>query len=193
MDKSIFELIDLAINLFKTKVFFPNARIIRFPIDVRGKKYISFGTKLTTGRGCRIESYKFNDTTPKLKIGDSVQINDYVHISCTKSISIGNNVLIASKVFISDNNHGKYSGEEQSNPYEIAINRLISSDDIIIEDNVWIGENVCVLSGVRIGANSIIGANSTVTNNIPSNTIAVGNPAKVIKKFNENTDKWEKV
>lgn len=41
MDKSILEIMDLAKNLIKTKIFFPNARIIRFPIDIRGKNILS--------------------------------------------------------------------------------------------------------------------------------------------------------
>ena len=64
---------------------------------------------------------------------------------------------------------------------------------VFIEDNVWIGESVSVLPGVRIGKNSIIGANSVVTKNIPENSIAVGNPARVIKKYNFETSFWEKI
>ena len=192
MDKSILEIMDLAKNLIKTKIFFPNARIIRFPIDIRGKKYIKFGKNLTTGRYCRIEAYKFYNLEPNLLIGNNVQINDFVHISCVKNVSIGNNVLIASRVFISDNNHGNYNGENQSNPSEIASKRIITSKDVIIEDNVWIGENVSIMPGIKIEKNAIIGANSIVTKNIPANTISVGNPARVVKKFNDDSGKWEK-
>lgn len=53
--------------------------------------------------------------------------------------------------------------------------------EIIIEDDVLIGTNCIVLKGVRIGARSIIGAGSIVTKDIPSDCIAAGNPAKVIK------------
>lgn len=59
---------------------------------------------------------------------------------------------------------------------------VFSKGDIIIEEDVWIGSNVSILSGVNIGRGSIIGAGSVVTKNIPQYSIAVGNPAKVIKK-----------
>jgi len=59
---------------------------------------------------------------------------------------------------------------------------IVSKGDIIIEDDVWIGSNSVILSGVKIGRGSIIGAGSVVTKNIPAYSIAVGNPAKVIKK-----------
>jgi len=56
---------------------------------------------------------------------------------------------------------------------------------ITIENNVWLGGNVTVLAGVTIGENSVIGAGSVVTKNIPPNTLAVGNPCKVIKEIKQ--------
>ena len=206
MEKSFYELWKLGINFIKTKIFFPKARLIRFPFDIRGKKYIKFGENFTTGTGCRIEAYNFQDShnaksiknknTPQLIIGNNVQINDYVHLSCANSLIIGDNVLIASKVYISDLNHGNYSFSkdfEHSKPEEIAKERRIFTKPVKICENVWLGENVSVLPGTVIGKNSIIGANSVVSKNIPENCIAVGNPAKVIKKYNFETKKWEKI
>jgi virginiamycin A acetyltransferase len=53
--------------------------------------------------------------------------------------------------------------------------------EVVIEDDVWLGYNVTVLPGVTIGQGSVIGAGSVVTSDIPPYTVAVGNPAKVIK------------
>ncbi|MBR1639808.1 MAG: hypothetical protein IJ688_10530 [Treponema sp.] len=129
-----------------------------------------------------------------LSFGENVQINDYVHIAALEKVKIGDNVLIASKVFISDLNHGSYNGDaEDSNPNEIAKNRKLFSAPVEICNNVWIGELCSILPGVTIGANSIIGANSVVTKDIPPNSIAVGNPAKVIKQYNFSAKKWEKI
>ena len=69
--------------------------------------------------------------------------------------------------------------------------RSYNISEVIIEDNVWLGEFVSVLPGVKIGKGAIIGSNSVVTKDIPANTIAVGSPAKVIKKYNFETKKWE--
>ena len=201
MEKSVYELCKLGINLIKTKIFFPKARLIRFPFDIRGKKYIKYGKNFTTGVGCRIEAYNFNNRisdgkNPQLIIGNNVQINDYVHLSCAKSVIIEDNVLIASKVYVSDLNHGNYSSlknPEHSCPDEIVKERKIFTKPVKICQNTWLGENVAVLSGVTIGKNSIIGANSVVSKNIPENCIAVGNPAKVIKKYNFETRRWEKI
>ena len=95
----------VAVCFLLTKIFYRKARLIRFPIDVRGAKFINFGNRLTTGYLCRIEAYPDTQATV-LHIGDNVQINDFVHIAAKQSVVIGSNVLIASKVFISDINHG---------------------------------------------------------------------------------------
>ena len=62
-----------------------------------------------------------------------------------------------------------------------------------IGDNVWIGENVVILQGVTIGSGSIIGANSLVNKDIPSRSIAVGTPVRVIKKFSQKSGVWENI
>ena len=193
MKRTIREILYLFYCLLYTKCTIPFARLLRLPIDIRGKKGISFGHRLTTGYGCRLESFSKNGRK-SLFFGDDVQINDYVHINALESVRIGNNVLIASKVFVTDLLHGSYKGDENdSEPDSIAKERPLSSSPVCIQDNVWIGELVSVLPGVTIGRNSIIGANSVVTKSIPENCIAAGNPAKVIKQFNLKTKRWERV
>lgn len=191
--KSFVEIIYLLYCKFISILLFPSSRIIRQPIDIRGKKGIDFGSNLTTGYCCRFESHsEKNDKV--LVFGDNIQINDFVHIAALKHVKIGNNVLIASKVFISDLEHGSYSGDENDSiPHSTVKDRALSSKPVVIEDNVWLGEHVSVLPGVTIGENSIIGANSVVTKSIPANSIACGVPAKVIKKYNFETKKWERV
>ena len=182
-------------NLAKTKLLYPNARIIRFPIDIRNKKNIDFGKNLTTGIGCRIECFPIDDTGEMvLKFGENIQINDYVHITAAKSVEIGDNVLMASKIYISDCLHGSYAGDEQdSSPLTAPIDRPLSIKPVKIEKNVWLGEFVSVLPGVTIGEGTIVGANSVVSKSLPPYVIAVGSPAKPIKKFNFETNLWERV
>lgn len=189
----IFDSFILFVYFFMTKFIFRKARLIRFPIDVRGKKYMKVEKGFTTGRGCRLEAYPVGFSAKTLQIGENVQINDYVHIAAAFSVVIEKNVLIASKVYISDINHGNYIGIKQSNPMTIVKERDLSCKEINIKMNVWLGENVAVLPGVTIGENSIVGANSVVTKNIPPNSIAVGNPAKVIKVYDFESKKWKKL
>src|SRR6185436_12656439 len=166
-----------------TKIFYPQCRILRIPVYIRGRRYIDFGKGLTTGTNLRIDAFPnfIGNSNQVLKIGDDVEINDYVHIAAVLSIEIGSHVLIASKVFITDHNHGNYTGNEQSHPMEHPRDRKLVAKPVKIEDNVWIGEYVTILPGVTVGRGSIIGTSSVVTRDIPPYTIAVGIPAKVIK------------
>lgn len=189
------------VNVFiyiNTLLFYKNARLIRLPIEIRGKKFIDFGRKLTTGKNCRIEvTVREIDYSKKKKIiefGDNIVMNNSVHIGAKYSIKIGNNVLIASNVFISDHNHGNYSDPEiHSSPLTPPNKRPLFGKAVNIEDDVWIGEFTAILPGVNIGKGSIIGSMSVVTKSIPAYCIAVGTPARVIKKYNFETQKWEKV
>lgn len=178
----------------KTKIFFSKARLVRFPIDIRNKQNIDFGVNLTTGIGCRIECFPINQTSDKLlKFGKNVQINDYVHITAAYSVEIGNNVLMASKIYISDCSHGSYIGNsDDSDPRVAPADRDLTVKPVKIQDNVWLGEFVSVLPGVTIGEGTIVGANSVVSKSLPSYVIAVGSPAKPIKFYNFDTQKWEK-
>ena len=192
MKRTIKEYIYLFFCVVNTKLFFRNCRLIRLPIDIRGKNKITFGNGLTTGYHCRLEDYSSEGNG--IIFGNNIQINDFVHIAAKRAVKIDDNVLIASKVFITDIEHGSYkSDENDSNPLEIPKDRKLSANPVHINKNVWIGEMVSVLPGVTIGENSIIGANSVVTKNIPANSIAVGNPAKVIKQYNFEKKIWERV
>ena len=188
-----FGLLKLIYFKFRTKFVFSNARIIRFPFRVRGRKLIKVGKGFTTGFNCRIDAYTDGNKKEIIKIGNNVQINDSVHIGAIKNISIGDNVLIASKVFITDHNHGNYSGDSYDSPFSIPQERPLYSKAVVIEKNVWLGEFVSVLPGVTIGEGSIIGTMSVVNKNIPPFSIAVGSPAKVIKQYNHSEKKWVKI
>lgn len=187
-------LLRVVIDKIQTYIFFRNARIIRLPYYIRGGKFIKFGSNLTTGINLRI------DIIPKLAndyclfFGDNIEINDYVHIGVIEKVEIGNNVLIGSKVLITDHNHGSYGYNDiHDNPKTTPNSRMLYSSPVCIKDNVWIGESVSILPGVTIGEGSIIGAMSLVNSDVPPNTIAVGIPAKVVKKFNFDKNVWEKI
>lgn len=187
-------LIKLGVSLIRTKMFFPSAKLFRFPIEIRGRKYIDFGKNLSIGRGSKIEAYPYLNQGKIIKFGKNVGMNDYAHITGIQSITIGDNVLMAGKIYISDSNHGTYQGGlEDSVPDSLVRLRKMSGKPIVIEENVWLGEAVSVLGGVTIGKNSIIGAHSVVSKDIPPNTIAAGVPARPIKRFDFKTNKWERL
>ena len=92
-------------------------------------------------------------------------------------VTLGEDCLIGPRCTIATPNHAldaatRLAGWEHASP-------------VTIGDNVWFGANVTVTPGVTIGSNSIIGAGSVVTRDIPANSIAVGNPAHVIREIPE--------
>lgn len=190
---SISEFVHTCYSLVLTKITMRKARLIRRPIHMRGKKSIEGGTRLTTGFYCRFDMPGNKKT---LFIGDNCEIGDNVHIVAYNNVTIGNNVLMASKIFISDTNHGLYTdklGEKQSSPEVAPNSRPLITSATKIGSNVWIGENVVILPGSEIGNGCIIGANTVVKGKIDDNCIAVGSPAIVVKKWNESLQVWEKV
>lgn len=186
------EILKHAVFLLRTRLWYPSVRLIRFPITVRGKRYISWGKGLKTGYRCRFE-VNGKHTGKVLVFGDHVNVGDAVSIRCAESIRIGNHVLMGSKVLILDNSHGKYQGDGQDGPDTAPDERRLFTMPVNIEDNVWIGEGSVIQMGVTIGKGSIIAAGSVVTKDIPSGVIAGGVPAKVLKKWNQNLGRWEPV
>lgn len=188
----VFEFISNIRNLIYTKCQFPKARLIRLPFYIRGKTSLDCGKGFTTGRACRFDLVGKQNRT--LIIGKDVRIGDYVHIVAHKSIIIGDGCLLASKVFISDTNHGELRESDfDSNPLIPPAFRPLISQPVILCKNVWVGENVVILPGVTVGEGSILGANAVVNHDIPSFSIAVGSPARVIKRYNFEKSRWEKI
>lgn len=192
MRKSNYGIAEIAKNAYfflKSKILISKSRLIRFPIIVRGKRYIDFGNKLTTGYNCCFEVNGIH-TSKKLIFGDMVNVGNNVRISCCKQIYIGSHVLIGSNVLIIDNCHGNYHGDDQSSPMECPNERRIYAKPIEIRENVWIGQGAVIQQGVTIGRGSVVAANSVVTKSIPDFCIVGGVPAQIIKRYNFETGVW---
>ncbi len=102
-------------------------------------------------------------------------------------VSIGNNVILAQNIVMSGLNHN-YT--DVSKPIYLQGETVAT---ITIEDDCWIGANALITAGVTIGKHSVVAGGAVVTKDIPPFCVAVGNPARVIKKYNFETKVWEKV
>jgi acetyltransferase-like isoleucine patch superfamily enzyme len=122
---------------------------------------------------------------PTIVIGNRVTATANLTLGAHEAILIEDDVLFAANVHLSDGFHGFENADE---PYKYQpISRIAP---IVIKRGCWIGQNVVILPGVTIGELSIIGANSVVTRDIPARCIAVGTPARVIRKWDAGTRQW---
>jgi len=124
-------------------------------------------------------------TYPVVSIGDRCLIGRGSGIVGHFSIEIGNDVWTGHNVYITDQNHG----------YEDVLRPISQQSQperaVKIGDGSWLGYGSVVLPGVTIGKHVVVGANSVVTHDIPDYSVAVGVPAKVIKRFVDG--QWESV
>lgn len=138
------------------------------------------------GRNSVIEDFAtVNNAVGAVRIGD----RSIVGLGCViiGPVQIGNNVMLAQNIVVSGLNHGYQ--DVLLSPSQ----QKVTCAEITISDNVWIGANSVITAGVTLGKHAIIGAGSVVTKDIPPFSVAVGNPAKVIKQFNADSGKWERL
>lgn len=136
--------------------------------------------------------YAGQQFTPDLRIGERARLSDNVHIGCLQRVVLGANLLCGSRVLITDHTHGTYRGSGASDPAIPPAARPLSSPaPVLVGDNVWLGDGVAVLAGAVIGDGCVIGANAVVTGRIPAQTLAVGAPARPVKRWNAASRTWE--
>lgn len=120
-----------------------------------------------------------------------VQIGDHSRIGIGNvvigPVTIGNHVILAQNIVMSGLNH-------MYTDIHIPIHRQpVTTAPIVIEDECWIGANTVITAGVTIGKHSVVAAGAVVTKDIPPYSVAVGNPARVIKQYNAVTGIWDRM
>lgn len=122
----------------------------------------------------RLSIWSMEEGQGRISIGDFCLICPGVRIGASKEIVIRDNVMLATGAYIMDSDwHDLY-------------NRISPSKDsrpVYIEENAWIGDSAIVCKGVTVGRNSIVGAGAVVVSDVPPNSIAAGNPARVVKRL----------
>lgn len=146
-------------------------------IKYNAEFWLTDNAVLEVGDGCTIQNYAFFQLTmpnPKVYIGKNTVIGRHCMITAKNLIRLGDNVLMGAFVQIIDTNHGFKAGQ-------IIREQKAEIGEVVIGNDVWIGAGVKILMNCHIGDGAIIGANAVVTGDIPSNAIAVGIPARVLK------------
>lgn len=133
-----------------------------------------------------IEDYAvINNAVGDIVIGNHTRIG--LGNTIIGPVTIGDKVNLAQNVVISGLNH---NFEDINKPIG---EQGVSTKLIIIEDDVWIGANTIILAGVKIGEHVVIGAGSVVIKDIPSYSVVLGNPARVVKQYDVEKDQWIKM
>ena len=157
---------------------------------ITGGQYIEIGDGVSICEFATLscfDSYNNQVLHPKLLIGNNVFINRLFTALCANSIEIGEGTFFGSCVTITDENHG-------TNPEIGSYGKQdLQFSKVKIGHNCWIGDKSVILPGVSIGDFSIIGAGSVVVKSIPSYTIACGNPAKPIKRWDNQEHEWRRI
>lgn len=114
---------------------------------------------------------------PVVSIGDRTMIGRGSHIVGHFSIEIGDDIQTGPYVYVTDQNH---SYEDP----EVPVGRQWPTDKAVsIGSGSWLGTGVVVLPGARIGRNAVIGAGSVVLGEVPDHAVAVGSPARVVRRY----------
>lgn len=115
-----------------------------------------------------------------ISIGTGTYINMSCHFIDDGKIFIGKGVLFGPAVTVAAVGH----------PIDPTLREYMYCDTVTVGDNCWIGANAVICPGVTIGENSVIGAGSVVTNDIPANVVAAGNPCRIIRPIGEQDQKF---
>ena len=160
---------------------FGSGSVIQPPIRLAGECRIAVGKGVFIGAGSWLQVLEGAEAGIALQIGDGTSIAGNCVLSAARSVRIGARVLIARGVYVSDHSHA-------FDDTRIAVldQGVTQVDPVEVCDGAWLAENVVIGPGVRVGRGTVIGANSVVLEDVPDHCVAVGAPAKVIRRLGAN-------
>lgn len=162
------------------KLHFHNYIDGKFDLGVNKNSQVTIGESLMIRgpvyMGCvrKRNIPKENKHNPELTIGSSCYFSHNCNITCAEKITIGDNCMFANNCTIIDHDHN-FDAD--------GVRGTLKSAPIKIGKKVWCGANVIILKGVTVGDGAIIGAGAVVTKDIPAHTVAVGAPARIVRKI----------
>ena len=160
-----------------------NLTYIGKPCFVEGTKNIILGDKVRVLPGLRIEAMDGG----KIIIGNNVAIQQNVHITCAiNNLKIGNDVVVLGHTFITNIDHN-YQEIDKS-----VLQQGIDVKDTEIGDGCFIGFGVAIQAGTKLGKHCVVGARSVVRGIFPDYCVIVGSPGRIVKRFNSQSQQWEK-
>ena len=184
------------------KSFLTRIYCILFGVKYVNGLYIGYGSKLVGGNKLRIAenaqvmpySMMVSLRNGIIEIGEGTTVSMFSRIASIGYVKLGKYVAMGPNCFIADFNHEFADVNIPVKLQELRITQTLDgSPNVEIGDGSWIGTHVVIVGNVKIGKHCVIGANTVVTKDIPNYCVAVGSPAKVIKRYNFEIGEWESV
>lgn len=172
--------------------FYFSSKISKKSYYARNTQFLGI-SNITIGDYCTIGENTRITVNNKLKKGEKVVIRNNVYIGRNNFFTVGGFLEIMEYSIVGDNCSFLCSDHSFDNPLiPYSLSGSTSDQEIRIGVNCWFGINVTVVGNLKIGHGSVIGANSVITKDVPPFSLVVGNPAKIIKRYNFKTQKWDK-
>lgn len=165
---------------FFKKISFPSH--IGVPIFTFGIKRVTIGKRVRIFPGLRIETHKEG----LIIFEDGVSIGQNFHITSAGNLIIRKNTTILGNVFVTNIDH------EYTEIGTHILDQPMIIKETSIGENCFIGYGVAIQAGTILGKHCVVGASSVVRGSYPDYSVIVGIPARVVKRFNIETKKWEK-
>jgi acetyltransferase-like isoleucine patch superfamily enzyme len=156
---------------------------------IKGCKHISIGKGTVIRHNATVNmysSYAGVSLHPSLTLGNNVFVSPGFLAEVADSILIEDNVTIGCSVTLLSDSHG-------TDPSLLSYRDCpLKTGPVVLKQGCWLGKDVIVMPGVTIGVKTIVGAGSIVTESLPDYVMAVGSPARIIKRYNHTTEAWER-
>ena len=163
---------------------FGNNSVIQPPVRLSGERRISIGNGVFIGAGSWLQVIDGDgERRVAIEVGDGTTMAGGCVLSAVDSIRLGRNVLFARNVYVADHMHAFENSSEA-----VLDQGLTRVRPVEIADGAWLGQNVVVGPGVRVGRGAVVGANSVVLDDVPDLAVAVGAPARVVRRFDAAPD-----
>jgi len=157
---------------------FGSRSVLQPPIRVGGEHRIAVGSDVFVGAGAWLQVLAGPNGEGHIEIGDGTSLAGGCVLSSAASVRLGRRVLFARNVYVADHRHAFADGTRAV--LDQGIEQVAA---VTIGDGAWLGENVVVGPGVSIGHGAVVGANAVVLADVPERAVAVGAPARVVRRL----------